>query len=55
MADKKGEQDFVILPFIMPMPIFKMLSEEATKIGMTVPNFVTKALQEKVERLRKEK
>jgi len=50
-----GNSQFVILPFIVAMPVFKMLNEEATRLGITVANLMTKSLQEKLERLQKER
>lgn len=50
-----SETPFVVLPFIMPMPIFKMLNEEATKLGMSVANLMTVSLQERLKRLQEER
>lgn len=51
-----GEKpNFVILPFIMPMPIFKMLNTEAVRSQTTVAGLMTKALQEYLDRAKKER
>lgn len=51
VMDEAEEQQFVMLNFIVPMPIFKMLNRLATERGMTVSGFVSTALQNEVRKI----
>jgi hypothetical protein len=54
-SKKVEKPSFVMLPFLVPVPVFRMLEGKAKELGMTVPNLLTKALQEKLERMEKGK
>lgn len=47
----QGEEQIILLPFIVPLPMFKIMHEAALKEGKTVETFVSDLIREKVEKL----
>jgi len=45
------EEQVIVLPFIIPLPMFKLISAAAVKQGKTVDTFVSDAIREKIKKL----
>ena len=55
VMDGAEEQNIILLPLIIPVPFFKILSDAAVQAGKPVEMIMTEALQEKVEKIKKQK
>lgn len=51
--EEAEEQNIMLLPMIIPVPFFKILSDAAAKARKPVEMIITEALQEKVEKIKK--
>lgn len=48
--ENKNEEGIILLPFMMPMLLYKELLSIAVSKGKTVPAFVSEAISEKIKR-----
>jgi len=51
MEQKTPDEQIIMLPFIIPLPMYKLMHEAALKEGKTVEHLVSEAIREKVEKL----
>ncbi len=49
--ESSREEQIIILPFVIPLPIFKVLQEAAIKEQKSVEQFVTETLRKKVKEI----
>ena len=48
---EQGEEQVILLPFIIPLPMYKIMHEAALKQGKTVETFISDLIREKVVKL----